>query len=62
METIISTTLHYDGSVIIQRVKDGEFHTLRETSTDSGEIEDVNDNLTTIQTIVIRRKIQKITF
>ena len=62
METIISTTLQHDGSVIIQRVKDGEFHTLRETSTDSGEVEDLNNNSITIQTIVITRKIQKITF
>lgn len=63
METIISKTPQTDGSSIVQRVINGEFQTLKETTTDSGEVISVNDELLTIQTIVITRRIgEKTTF
>lgn len=52
-----------DGSFIVQRVKNGELQALKETQTDSGEIISVNNEMLTIQTIVITRRIcEKITF
>lgn len=52
-----------DGSFIIQRIKNGDVETLKETTTDTGEVVSVNNELVTIQTITITRHIgEKITF
>ena len=63
MITEINRTQLPDGSSIVQRVVNGEVQTLKETVSDSGEIVSVSDDMITIQTITITRRIgEKITF
>lgn len=63
MEVLVSKTPHPDRSFIVQRVVNGEFQILKETTTDSGEIISGTNELLTIQTIVITRRIgEKTTF
>lgn len=50
------------GSFIVQRINGNSFETLKETTVNSGEIPLVNDELTTIETITITRKITKTEF
>lgn len=58
------TPLGENGSSIVQRVNESEgvFETLKETVVNSGEVKSVNDELTTVETIVITRKITKTEF
>lgn len=50
------------GSFIVQRINRNSFETLKEITFNSGEIPLVNDELTTIETITITRKITKTEF
>lgn len=58
------TPLSENGSSIVQRVNESEgvFETLKETVVNSGEVKSLDDELTTIETIVITRKITKTEF
>jgi hypothetical protein len=59
----ISSTPQTDGSVIVQRIKEGVLETLKETTEDTGEIMSEESEMLTIQTITITRRIgEKITF
>lgn len=64
MITEISRTpvLNEPGAFIVQRVNNSSFETLKETMVNSGEIQDPNNELTTIETIIITRKINKTDF
>jgi hypothetical protein len=57
MSTELNRVKHPDGGFVVIRVREGNIETLREITTDTGEVPSANNELATIQTIVITRRI-----
>ena len=63
MEKLISRIEQPDGSFIVHRIKNGEVHFLKETQESTGEINSLDSEMLTTETIIITRRIgEKITF
>ena len=63
MEQTISRIEQPDGSFIIHRIKNGEVHFLKETRETTGEINSLDSEMLTTESIIITRRIgEKTTF